>query len=306
MTTISLVIPSYARADQLAVALESAHQQNRPFNEIVVVVRGDDEATNEMMLHRFERVVHVSEPGVLAAMRAGVDVTTSDIVAFTDDDARLPPQWSSQVLELFALPENTDVGAVGGRDRIFDDDLPRPTALTTRVGRVGWWGRLSGNHHRGAVNGRVVDVLKGVNAAYRREALGLPLELRGSGAEAHFEVAVGQYVQRHGWRLRYYSDLTVAHYPGVRRGEDQRLLPSDRAVADSAFNLMRALAPRRQSRRWLYVHLAGDAACPGLMRCAVAIVRQEKSVLARRRPSWRATSEAWRLRDQPLEFQSFS
>ena len=302
MTSIALVIPSYARPEQLRSALSSAFRQARPFDEVVVAVRSNDDATTSMLATQAVTVVTVDAPGVLAAMAAGASATTSDLIAFTDDDAELSPDWARRVIEIMDRPENGDVGGVGGRDVIYEGDVPRATSLTSRVGELTYWGRLIGNHHCGSSNNRSVVVLKGVNCAYRRAAIALPTGLRGSGAQAHFEVAVGRHAIDAGWRLLYFSDLTVVHRPAGRLGEDQRDAPSDDAVYDSAFNLMRSLAPRVQTRRWIYVHALGDRAAPGLVRCAVAWVRADRATLRRRRPSWHATTAAWRLRNSALEF----
>ena len=306
MTTLSLVIPSYQRPDALANCLASVRAQTRPFDEVIVVVRSGDSQTRDVATGLNVRTVSVEEPGVLAAMIAGTTASTGEVVAFTDDDATLTPSWCEQVAATMSDPVNAQLGGLGGRDHIFDGELSRETTLTKDVGRVSFWGRLIGNHHRGL--GRVdgVHVLKGVNSAYRRSALGLPRGLRGDGAQAHYEVAVGAFVHRAGFQLRYDANLIVYHRPAVRSDEDQRATPSAEAVANSAFNLMRALGAAQQSRRWLYVHLVGDRSCPGLIRCFIAIVNADRATLARRAPTWRATSEAWRIRKSPLDFETFS
>jgi hypothetical protein len=250
-------------------------------------------------------LVAVDEPGVLAAMVAAVKATGAAVVGFTDDDAELSETWSAQVLEILDRAGNEDVGGVGGRDVIYDGDEPRPTDLADRVGELTWWGRLIGNHHRGSPNNRSVVVLKGVNCAYRRAALALPAGLRGAGAQAHFEVAVGRHALDAGWRLLYFADLTVIHRPATRLDEDQRAAPSDAAVADSAFNLMRGLPRSTQPRRWLYVHLVGDGATPGIARAVAAALARDRATTARRRAGWRGTADALRVRDEPLDFTTF-
>ncbi len=302
MNSITLVIPSYRRPASLARAIAAAQNQSAPFDDVVVVVRDDDTDTYEVANAAGVRVVTVSTPGVLDAMWAGARATSSDIVGFCDDDATVDHNWARDVRRLFDLPGNERVGGVGGRDHLYDGDVPRTTTLTTDVGRVTAWGRLVGNHHRGEGPVRDVDVLKGANCAYRRQALVLPIGLRGQGAQAHFEVAVGTELRRRGWRLLYEPSLRVEHRPDDRVGADQRAAPTTQAIADSAFNLERSLPPRRQSRRWLYVHVVGDGACPGIGRCLAALLRRERDVVARRAPSWRGTTEAWRLRATPLSF----
>ncbi len=251
------------------------------------------------------RVVTVTEPGVLAAMCAGVVATTSDIVAFTDDDAQLTTTWAARVEELFLRSDHNDVGGVGGRDIIYDGYIPTH-GVNDSVGVITYWVCVIGNHHCGTGPVRDVAMLKGVISAYRRCALGLPLDLHGSGAQAHFEVAVGRYAREHQWRLCYDPTLTVRHEPAVRVGDDQREAPSPDAVADSAYNLMRALPATVQSRRWLYVHLVGDRASPGLVRWFVAVLQGDRTTLARRAPAWSGTSLAWRQRRVPVTFDTFS
>ena len=54
------------------------------------------------------------------------------------------------------------------------------------VGKLAWFGRLTGNHHLGVGGGREVDVLKGVNMSFRREAIAdlrFDQRMRGSGAK---------------------------------------------------------------------------------------------------------------------------
>jgi glycosyltransferase involved in cell wall biosynthesis len=305
MSSIALVIPSYGRPASLARALDSAAAQQRPFDQVVVASRADDAETHEVAEAHSVDLVLVDQPGVLAAMAAGVRATSADVVGFTDDDAELSPGWSERVLEILERPDHADVGGVGGRDVIYDGDRPRPTALTDRVGELTWWGRLIGNHHCGSANNRSVVVLKGANCAYRRRALALPNGLRGQGAQAHFEVAVGRHALDEGWRLLYFSDLRITHRPAIRLGEDQRGAPSEDAVADSAYNLMRGLPPGMQPRRWLYVHAVGDGAAPGILRLLVAAIARDRSTIARRGPAWRGTSEALRLRREALSFTTF-
>lgn len=300
---VALVVPSYGRPAALAACLASARAQSRPFDEIVVAAREGDEATIAAARAAGAAVATTTEPGVLAAMAAGVRATTSDVVGLTDDDATLPATWAAEVEA--AMADHT-VGGFGGRDVLYDDGVARPTALTASVGRVTPLGRVIGNHHCGEGPPRDVDVLKGVNAAYRRAALGLPRGLRGDGAQAHFEVACGRFARERGWRLVYDPRHTVAHSPAVRVGEDQRSRPSDDAVAASAFNALRTLPPRLQTRRLLYVLAVGDGACPGVVRWLAALARGEGAVRARRAPSWRGTFDAWRQRRTALAFETFS
>ena len=303
MTSVSLVIPSYGRANDLGAALDSALRQEFPFDEIIVVARDGDTETIAVAQSRGVIVAKVNEPGVLAAMVEGSKIATSEVVAFTDDDARLPQDHASRLRSYF---DQSGISGVGGRDVLYDNNVPRPTSLTQNVGRVRWYGRVIGNHHRGEGAVRPVFMLKGVNAAYRRSALAFPVGLRGQGAQPHFEVAIGTWLARRRGTLLYDPSLIVEHHPAVRRGDDQRTSPSHAAILDSAYNLARSLPQRHLAMRLLYVFLLGDTNCPGIGRSLVALVRKEHSVLNRRQDSWRGTMMAWADRGHPLIFEDCS
>jgi hypothetical protein len=221
-------------------------------------------------------------------MLAGARATTSDVVAFTDDDAEAPADWLAQIAAAFdASPL---LGALGGRDVLEDPaGTPREAVLTDDVGRLTWFGRHVGNHHRGTGPPRDVAFLKGVNSAYRREALALPTGLRGSGAQAHFEVAVGRYAAARGWHLRYDPALTVRHRPAPRQGIDQRDAPAREAVADAAYNLVVAIGGVRGLLRVAYATALGDRGAPGIGRWVLAAVGGDREVLVRLAPSLRGT-----------------
>lgn len=299
MTSVSLIIPSYGRPSELAACIATAQNQIEPFDEIIAVLRDTDNKSLEVALASGVRTIMVTEPGVLAAMMAGTEAAQSQVVAFTDDDARLPATHASGIRSHLA---NEAISGVGGRDVLYDNGSPRATTLTRDVGRLTWYGRVIGNHHRGTGKARPVFMLKGVNSAYRRDAIALPTQLRGSGAQPHFEVAIGTWVARHRGTLIYDPALAVEHHPATRLGEDQRTAPSEEAIFDSAYNLLRSLAWYRQTRRLLYVLIIGDSNCPGIFRSVVALLRGERAVLQRRQPSWRGSLAAWHERNDELAY----
>ena len=216
-------------------------------------------------------VVLVDRPGQVAAMAAGLAATHTLLVAFTDDDAVPRPDWIERLLEPFADP---GVGAVGGRDAIGGDDIEYPPSAES-VGLVSRWGRLIGNHHIGLGAARDVDVLKGVNCMYRRSAIAIPQDLRGSGAQVHNEVAIGLRAKALGWRLVYDPSIVVDHYPGPRFDADQRSGPARSAVFDAAYNLtfsVGSISLSQAFRRTTYAVFVGDRALPGIARTLLALI----------------------------------
>ena len=224
---ISVVVPTYQRPSDLARCLAALKTQIRPVDELWVIVRDTDRQTWQF-LETYDRAalpLHtatVTASGVIAAMNIGLESATGDIVAFTDDDAAPHPDWLEKMEAYYLADEK--VGGVGGRDWVYHgtklEDGSQPV-----VGKLQWFGRLIGNHHIGIGTGREVDVLKGVNMSFRREAIAdlrFDQRMRGSGAQVHFEVVFSLTLRQHGWKLIYDPLIAVDHFPAQRFDEDQR------------------------------------------------------------------------------------
>src|SRR5207247_4293568 len=127
------------------------------------------------------------------------------------------PDWLERLLAGY----RSGIGGVGGPDRIEQPSQSRVRALPV-VGRLTWYGRLHGNHHAGVGDAREVDVLKGASMSLRRELWQLDRDLRGEGAQVHWEVGVCLRARQEGWRLVYDPAAEVDHYPGPTYHEDYR------------------------------------------------------------------------------------
>jgi glycosyltransferase involved in cell wall biosynthesis len=293
---ITVVVPTYRRPELLTRCLVGLSVQSRPPDVTIVVRRVGDELTGACLagvLPLTPTVVCIDRPGVIAAMAAGLEATRTPFVAFTDDDAVPRSDWIERLLESFDDP---NVGAVGGRDAIGGDDTEYPPSAKN-VGLVSNWGRLVGNHHIGFGPARDVDVVKNVNCMYRLDAIAIPHGLRGSGAQVHFEVAIGLRAKAHGWRLVYDPAIVVDHYPGPRFDSDARSGPAMSAVYDAAFNLTLAIGSfgtGRALRRMAYSLFVGDRALPGVARAVAALMLGDDRpmILARLGPALRGNAVA--------------
>jgi GT2 family glycosyltransferase len=208
----------------------------------------------------------------MAAMAAGLAASRTPLVAFTDDDAVPRTEWLERLTKPFS---SSEIGAVGGRDVVVSSDPGSPQCLKELVGIVTPWGRLIGNHHIGVGPARYVDVLKGVNCMYRRNAIAIPSNLRGSGAQVHNEVAIGLRAKSNGWKLLYDPEIVVDHYPGERFDIDSRSKPARLATFDVAYNLTLSIGSQGlvpAVRRVIYGLLIGDRSVPGLGRTMIALL----------------------------------
>jgi len=201
-------------------------------------------------------------------MDVGRAAATGDIMAFTDDDAVPDPDWLWRIARHFEGDQG--MGAVGGRDRLAGyDDPPIPSQA---VGRVHWYGRAVGGHHRGAGTPEPTDVLKGVNVAFRRAALdpvGFDQRLRGSGAQPNWEFAVCLGIRRAGWRVLYDPAVAVAHDEGPRFGATDRrfgdLSQLSAAAHNQTYAMIRWLSPWRKPVVLTYELVVGSRIAPGVL-----------------------------------------
>ncbi|WP_322042728.1 glycosyltransferase family 2 protein [Paraburkholderia sp. J67] len=303
---VSVIVPTYRRTVDLARCIAALEAQHRHADEIVVIARREDTATlawldaHAVATHDCRvTVAIVDEPGVVAAYNRGLDTASGDIVCFTDDDAAPHPDWIERIASAFT--HAPALGGIGGRDIVHE----RGGILQGKksvVGLVSWYGRAIGNHHIGDGPPRNVQVLKGVNMAFRREAVaGVRFDprLRGTGAQVHCEMAFSLEVCRHGWTLVYDPALLVEHYPAQRGDEDQRSVFNATAFFNASFNLRLIMCEHLPAfQRWAFVTystLIGTRADPGFARALLLALDGEGLALALRK--WwiglRAMHGAW-------------
>ncbi len=285
---IAVVVPSYGRPESLAPCLEALAGQIRRPDDVVVVAREDDAPTRALIeeVKKQARIPLreelVSVPGQVGALSAGCEAAHADLVAITDDDAAPHPGWLESIQTHFADP---GVAGVGGRDVIAAlADEP----LETEVGRVHWNGKVIGNHHRGRGSARDVDVLKGVNMAFRKRALsehGFDARLRGDGAQVHNDLKLSLAIRGSGGRLVYDPAVTVEHRPAERpQGDARQEFSHDRqvdAVHNETLALLEYLPWHRRAVFALWAVAVGRGSSPGLVHCAFTSLR------GTREHSWR-------------------
>ena len=281
--SISVLVPTYRRPLDLSRCLAALEAQTRPADEVLVVVRDSDTETQSFLASSAPhlpslRVVTVCVPGVLAAMTAGLAQSGGDIVALTDDDTASYPDWLARIEAHFNA--NSKVGGVGGRDWQPNDHRSRSV-----VGKIQWHGRVIGNHHLGVGEAREVDVLKGANCAYRAEPLkqiGFESRLRGEGAQAHWELALGMAIRQAGWKLIYDPAVALDHFPAPRFDEDtnHRGFFNAAGLTNVVYNetliLLKYLPPLRRTAFLIWAFFVGTWSDPGLLQVPRLLARGDK------------------------------
>jgi len=283
---VSVVIPTYKRPQSLARCLDALDRQQRPAEETIVVARGDDLDSQELVRSRGDRVrlVEVHRAGVVAAMNAGIDASSGDVVALTDDDAAPHPDWLARLVEVYE--RDPPVAAVGGRDRLQIAGEWWNGGSATVVGTIGRLGLITGNHHMGVGPARDVDVLKGVNLSVRGDLLRelrIDERLRGVGTEHHWELALCLSLRRRRLRVVYDPAIVVDHHPQPRIDDSRQFNPLE--LRDSAHNkTLAVLEHLPASRRGLYLAWAfavGTGTEPGLAQLLRALARRRGGAFSR-------------------------
>jgi cellulose synthase/poly-beta-1,6-N-acetylglucosamine synthase-like glycosyltransferase len=104
MKSISVVIPTYNEEKNIEKCLQSLCNQTilRDKYEIIIVDGQSKDSTREIAARYADKVILQKSPGVGGARNDGVRITKSPIIATTDADTVLPPDWLERILAAFA------------------------------------------------------------------------------------------------------------------------------------------------------------------------------------------------------------
>ena len=291
--TVSLIIPTLRRPEHLERCLASLVPQSKPADEVLVGVRADDN-TNDNVLKRYAeklpvRAVEAKGVGVVGSMNSCLRQASGDYIGLLDDDVELPPDWIERMVG--HVRSSPKVYAAGGRDFLQDHpEMRRSEPLTGDVGRFYWFGRITGNHHRGGGNARPVDILRGSNLLLRADFLrevGFETDLRGKGAQVNWELALALQARQRGARFIYDPEVEIIHHVGPRFDADSihRGGFDFSGTVDIAFNETLVLLKhgrglfRVSANLWQL--LVGSAVCPGLLHVGRQLLSNRSHLLSR-------------------------
>ncbi|MEA5580454.1 glycosyltransferase family 2 protein [Nodularia harveyana UHCC-0300] len=304
----TVLIPTYRRPLDLSRCLLALQAQTKAVDQLIVVVRDTDAETWEFLAQFHHQnlplqIVQVTQPGVVAALNAGLTAIVGDILSITDDDAAPHPDWLEKINAHFLSDSN--IGGVGGRDWVHYSDKIEDGKEAT-VGKLQWWGRVIGNHHLGVGAPREVDVLKGVNMSFRTQAIGhlkFDQRMRGTGAQVHFEMAFSLTLKRAGWKMIYDPQVAVDHYPAQRFDEDQRHNFNEVAFLNLVHNetlvLLEHLPRSRQIIFLLWSLLVGTRENLGLIQWLRLLPTQGEIAGKKLLLSWRGRWQAYQELKSP-------
>ncbi len=186
MVLISVIVPTYNRADDLLRVLDSLLNQTMDITdyEVIVVNDGSTDNTSEVLDAYSQRktnvrAIHQPNQGPAAARNAGLHAATAPLVAFTDDDCIVDEKWLDSIVNVFAARESVVV--VQGQTKT---DISRRHPLTHEIHNVA-------GH----------SAVPTCNAAYRRE-----VALECGGFDEAFRYAHNEDADL-AWRAQEFGDM---------------------------------------------------------------------------------------------------
>ncbi len=177
MVKVSVILPTYNRADSLRMSCESVLNQSFRDLELLVV----DDASSEDILTRIreisdDRLRYIRRErngGASAARNTGLAAAQGEYIAFQDsDDLWLPGKLERQVAQLEALPP--EVGVVTGAKVLYGADQARNygPGKVTYAPTAGRWLRLDEDQIKRSLTENRISLQ---NALFRRDCYPDPL-----------------------------------------------------------------------------------------------------------------------------------
>ena len=211
---VSVVICAYNAEATMAACLDSLRALRYPATEVVVVDDGSTDRTGAIA-DRYEgfHVIHQENKGLSAARNVGMAASTGDIVAYTDSDCVVDPDWLHYLVATFL---SSGLRAVGGPNLPPPEDSFVASCVAASPG-----GPLEV-----LLDDEEAEHIPGCNMAFRREALeeigGFDPVYRAAGDDVDVCWRLQNLGYRIGWSpaamVWHFRRNTVKAYIGQQRG----------------------------------------------------------------------------------------
>jgi glucosyl-dolichyl phosphate glucuronosyltransferase len=215
---LSIIVPTYneERKHDLFEFLDSAAKQTYRDIEIIVVV--EKSKTFYTALTEYTKGLGVPSKviyseglrGISYARNLGIENSLGKIIAITDDDAILPPDWAQILVETYDRhPEAIGVTGQALPLWINSSDSWFPESLYWMIGCTGF---------RGWTNERSTYVTSGVNMSFRLEAFTFakfPTNL-GAGASAEGKLGFPNEDNDYAMKITSLTNKPIIYGPNVK------------------------------------------------------------------------------------------
>jgi GT2 family glycosyltransferase len=211
---VSVVVCAYNAETTLDACLASLERLRYPHYEVIVVNDGSTDDTGSIAeSYSPVKVIHQENRGLSAARNVGIAAATGEIVAFTDSDCVVDPDWLTYLVATF---RSSGLPAVGGPNLPPPEDSLVASCVAAAPG---------GPLHV-LLNDEEAEHIPGCNMAFRREVLeeigGFDPLYRAAGDD----VDVCWHLHDRGYRIGFspaamvwhFRRNTVGAYIGQQRG----------------------------------------------------------------------------------------
>jgi GT2 family glycosyltransferase len=221
--SVSVIICTRNRPEALKNCLVSLRSLLQHPNEIIVVDNDPPSGATPRVTAEFPEVRYAPEAraGLSAARNTGIRNATGEIIAFTDDDVTVHPNWIRAILEVF---DGSNVMAITGAVLPAELATDAQFAFQSEAlgGELGFEGYEALDFDEDFVRNTMnlgVPVWRmgaGANMAFRREAferVGMFDERLGAGTSGCSEDSEMWYrLLAEGYRCRYDPRVVVSHF----------------------------------------------------------------------------------------------
>jgi O-antigen biosynthesis protein len=231
--SLTVAVCTRGRPDDLAECLKYLDRLDYPDLEILIVDNAPDDDANAEVCRGWPRVRYVVEPrpGLDWARNRAVLEATGEILAFTDDDVRVDPDWAREIVVPFVT--DPGVGAVAGLGVPLELETPAQLLFEEYGGASGGYTRIrmQGGPEWGVRGmwhyGLMAPHGSGANMAFRRsvfDTVGLfdPALGVGTVTNGGDDTEMLFRVLAHGYGMVYEPRAVIRHrhrreYAGVER-----------------------------------------------------------------------------------------
>jgi GT2 family glycosyltransferase len=196
----TVLICTYNRAELLSSSLSALSKCSELPDELVIVNGGDDNADNVVEKYKDKfpliKLIRTKNVNLAVSRNVGLPYCTGDIIAMTDDDAEVFPDWVTKMKSVHL--EHSEAGAIGG----MVIGTNRHTLLGRMSDVVTFPNFEKPNYYR---------TLPGVNISYKKnviDKIGLqdPTLFRGEDVDFNWRII------KLGYKIYYDPEIKVYHH----------------------------------------------------------------------------------------------
>jgi GT2 family glycosyltransferase len=197
---VSVIVCAYNAADTIDECLDAIERLRYPDVEVILVNDGSTDRTRSIAArHPAVRVIDIANTGLASARNVGLAHATGDIVAYTDADVRVDPDWLTYLVQPFV---HSDVVAAGGPNLVPAED-PWVAQCVARA---------PGGPTHVLLDDRLAEHIPGCNCAFRRDALVAIGGFNPTFLRAGDDVDVCWRLQARGWNIGFAPAALVWHH----------------------------------------------------------------------------------------------